>query len=158
MDKYWWCSCGLSNSRGMLSLNGPGGRCGASSVCAAGRSLSSMHTAYRWERKKPPHWATTAYTNRKGLFTTFRVLRSLSTPGYLHSNLEALRRQQRPKLFLVCHYQAWEGDAQSPSEEVQACRIHDLHDCITPSLRGSPTGSCGGTAVPCEQGQVNGKA
>lgn len=102
----------MSISRGIISMNGPGGRHGASSVCAVRNSMFSVHTAYRWERKKPPHSATAACRNRKG-----QVLHSFPTPRYLQWNLGDLRRL---KLFLIYHYQAQRGDAQSPSKEVQA--------------------------------------
>lgn len=110
----------MSISRGIVPMNGPGGRHGASSVCAVGNSLFSVHTAYRWERKKPPYSATAACRNRKGQVTTFQVLHSSPTPRYLLWNFGALRRQQGLKLFLTCHYQAQRGDAQSPSKELQA--------------------------------------
>lgn len=146
--------------RNALSFSGAGGRCGASCLYAGGHSLFSTHTAHRWEwkNKKPPHSAITKYRNGKGLLTTFQVLHSLSTPGYLQSNLEVLRRPQRPKLFIICHYQAWEGDTQSASKGMQPCCICGPHHHITPNRHGSPTGYCGGTAAPYEQGQVNSKA
>lgn len=83
----------MSISRGIISMNGPGGRHGASSLCALRNSMFSVHTAYRWERKKPPHSATAACRNRKG-----QVLHSFPTPRYLQWNLGALRRL---KLFLI---------------------------------------------------------
>lgn len=86
-----------SISRGIISMNGPGGRPGASSVCAAVNSWFSVHTAYRWERKKPPHSATAACRNRKGQVTAFQVLHSSPAPKYLQWNLGALRRRQRLK-------------------------------------------------------------
>lgn len=134
------------------------GRCGDSCVTAVGYSLFSMHTAYGWERKKLLHSATVAYMKRKGLVHHIPGPHSLSTPKYLQSNLKALRRQQRLKLFLICHCQACKGDAWSPGGEVQACCIRGPHYCIAPGLHASPMGCCGGTAVPCKQDQVNGKA
>lgn len=95
---FMWAKYLQRNTR---SFSGAGGRCGASCLRAGGHSLFSTRTAHRWEwkKKKPPRSATTAYMNGKGLFATFQVVHSLSTPGYLRSNLEVLRRQRRPKLF-----------------------------------------------------------
>lgn len=126
----------MSISRGIISMNDAGGRHGTSSVCADGNSWFSVHTAYRWERKKLPHSATAACGNRKGQVTTFQVLHSSPTPKYLQWNLGDLRRQKRLKLFLTFHYQAQRGDAQSPSEEVQASASSVLTTAALPASVG----------------------
>lgn len=116
----------------------------AHSLQMGGKEASTLSYSCLHEEKRPVHHIPGPH--------------SLSTPKYFKSNLKALRRQQRLKLFLICHCQACKGDAWSPGRKVRPCCIHGPHYCIASGLHASPMGCCGGTAVPCKQSQANGKA